>query len=255
MTTLTYQPDQGNPEFNEDELDSMQVGEQMLAEQQQQLAGKFQSAEELEKAYLELQQRFSAGERGEEPQEEFPTEEPQAEQEVYGQVDQDLMESIWEEAQGEWTEETLNRLREADPVDIAQAYLEYRNENQQRVLTQDETDSLYNIVGGESEYNDMLRWAAGNLDEQNIQLFDSVINKGDPASCYFAVQALAFRMAEMEGWTPEDFTTGGNSRQVADVFQSQAQVVEAMNDPRYDRDPAYRQEVMNKLERSSDLIY
>jgi len=149
----------------------------------------------------------------------------------------------------------LNRLREADPIDIAQAYLEYRNENQQRVLTQDETNSLYNIVGGQNEYNDMLRWAADNLDDQNIQLFDSVINKGDPASCYFAVQALAFRMAEMEGWTPEDFTTGGNSRQVADTYQSQAQVVEAMNDPRYDRDPAYRQEVMNKLERSTDLLY
>ena len=95
MTTLTYQPDQGQPEFNQDELDSLAMGEQMLAQEQQQLAGKFQNAEELEKAYLELQQRFSAGERGEEPQtEEAPTEQPEEEQQEYGQADQDLPEEV-----------------------------------------------------------------------------------------------------------------------------------------------------------------
>ena len=36
-----------------------------------------------------------------------------------------------------------------------------------------------------------------------------------------------------------------------DQFQSQAEVVEAMSDPRYDRDPAFRQKVMKKLERSN----
>ena len=47
MTTLTYQPDQGQPEFSEEELNSIQVGEQMEQEQQQLLAGKYESAEEL----------------------------------------------------------------------------------------------------------------------------------------------------------------------------------------------------------------
>ena len=35
-----------------------------------------------------------------------------------------------------------------------------------------------------------------------------------------------------------------------DVYRSQAQLVEAMNDPRYDNDPAYRQDVIEKLDRS-----
>ena len=35
------------------------------------------------------------------------------------------------------------------------------------------------------------------------------------------------------------------------IFGSQAEVVEAMSDPRYDRDPAFRQQVMKKLERSN----
>ena len=44
--------------------------------------------------------------------------------------------------------------------------------------------------------------------------------------------------------------TGKAPKQTADVFRSQAEVVAAMSDPRYDRDSAYRQDVMQKLERS-----
>ena len=36
-----------------------------------------------------------------------------------------------------------------------------------------------------------------------------------------------------------------------DAFRSQSEVVQAMSDPRYDRDPAYRQDVFAKLERSN----
>jgi len=34
-------------------------------------------------------------------------------------------------------------------------------------------------------------------------------------------------------------------------FRSQAELVQAMSDPRYDSDPAYRQDVARKLERSN----
>ena len=50
MTTLTYQPDQGQPEFSEDELNSIEVGNQLEEQQQQLLAGKYESAEQLEQA-------------------------------------------------------------------------------------------------------------------------------------------------------------------------------------------------------------
>ena len=36
-----------------------------------------------------------------------------------------------------------------------------------------------------------------------------------------------------------------------DTFGSVAQVTDAMNDPRYSKDPAYRKEVEDKLARSS----
>ena len=248
MTTLTYQPDQGQPEFSEEELNSIEVGEQLQQEEQQLLAGKYESAEQLEQAYLELQQKFGSNTETEQA----PTEEPS---EDNTEPDIDLMEALWQQSQSEYDEDTLEALRNADPADIAQAYLDYRSENQAHELTSEETEGLYDVVGGQEQYTNMLRWAADNCDEQTIQMYDAVMAKGDLESCFFAVQAMAFRMAEMEGRTPDDFLSGRTPVQTADVFRSQAEVVEAMNDPRYDRDPAYRQDIMNKLERSSELMY
>ena len=45
--------------------------------------------------------------------------------------------------------------------------------------------------------------------------------------------------------------TGNAPKQSGDQFRSQAEVVQAMSDPRYDKDSAYRQDVMKKLERSN----
>lgn len=248
MTTLTYQPDQGQPEFSDEELNSIEVGEQLQQEEQQLLAGKYESAEQLEQAYLELQQKFGSNNQTEE----ITTEETS---EDNTEPDIDLMEALWQQSQSEYDEDTLEALRNADPTDIAQAYLDYRSQNQAHELTSDETESLYDVVGGQEQYTNMLRWAADNCDEQTIEMYDAVMSKGDLESCFFAVQAMAFRMAEMEGWQPDDFLSGRTPVQTADVFRSQAEVVEAMSDPRYDRDPAYRQDIMNKLERSTELMY
>ena len=249
MTTLTYQPDQGQPEFSDEELNSIEVGEKLQQEEQQLLAGKYESAEQLEQAYLELQQRFGSN------QTESTDDDGTLQESEDQESELDLMEALWQQSSSEYDEETLEALRNSDPTDIAQAYLDYRAANQPHELTADETDSLYDVVGGQEQYTNMLRWAADNCDEQTIEMYDAVMAKGDLESCFFAVQAMAFRMAEMEGWQPQDFLSGRTPVQTADVFRSQAEVVEAMNDPRYDRDPAYRQDIMNKLERSTELMY
>ena len=45
--------------------------------------------------------------------------------------------------------------------------------------------------------------------------------------------------------------TGKPSKAEGDNFRSQAEVVRAMSDPRYESDPAYRQDIYDKLERSN----
>ena len=70
-----------------DEQDSLQVGEQMMAEQEGLLAGKYKSPQDLEKAYLELQKKqgeeSGLGKLDTETTEEVTTEEPQFTQEDF----------------------------------------------------------------------------------------------------------------------------------------------------------------------------
>ncbi len=80
-------------------------------------------------------------------------------------------------------------------------------------------------------------------------MYDAVMEKGDPMACFFAVQALKYRFDDASG-VEGKMLTGKAPSSGGDTYKSQAQVVEAMSDPKYDNDPAYRREVMKKLERS-----
>ena len=228
-------------ELNADEQESLQIGEEMEAQQEQRLAGKYKNAEELEAAYLELQKKL-----GEQSTEE-PSEEVQEEPETPSILDQ-----LWEQSKGDkFDEDTLQQLSKTDPTELAKAYLDYRNQSEANTspqMTAEDADYLKNAVGGEAKYNEMLSWASNNLSEQEISLYDSVMDKGDPAAAYWAVQALSARFQDSSGVTPDLVT--GKGTPSAQGFRSQAELVQAMADPRYDNDPAYREDVMRKLSKS-----
>ena len=227
-------------ELNADEQESLQVGEQMEQEQEQRLAGKYKNAEELEAAYLELQKKL-----GEQPEEQ--TEE--AEPEDTGSI----LDRLWEESQTELTPETVKAISEADPSKLAEMYLEYRSQQessqQTSTMTDQDVNGLKSLVGGEKNYNEMLGWASQNLSDQDIDMYDAVMELGNPAAARFAIEALAYRYQESNGVEPD--LVQGKSPGVGGAFRSQAEVVQAMSDPRYDNDPAYRRDVMKKLERSN----
>ena len=232
-------------QLNADEQESLEIGEKIAAEEQSLLAGKYKDAAELEKAYIELQSKLG------DKSNESPQEEVEQEVESSEDVDATILDTLWEEAQSEYTDETLQKLEKMDPKDIAQMHLEYRNQNQnqQSQITDQQVTALKNIVGGESKYNDMISWAKNNLSEQDIELFDGVMDRGDAASAFFAIDSLKTRYLEAIG-TEGEMLTGKAPSSRGDQFKSQAQVVEAMSDPKYDNDPAYRKEVMDKLGRS-----
>ena len=75
-------------------------------------------------------------------------------------------------------------------------------------------------------------------------------DKGDPLSSFFAVQALAYRFSVYRGVDGE-MLLGISASNKGTQFRSQAEVVKAMSDPRYEKDPAYRQDIYDKLERSN----
>ena len=229
-------------ELNADEQESLQVGEEMEQQQEQRLAGKYKNAEELEAAYLELQKKL-----GEQPEEQA-AEEPEQET-----SSESLLDQLWEQSQSEkFDDETLAQIAKADPNELAQMYLDYRSKaesNSQPQIRAEYANNLRNAVGGEKQYNEMLGWAGQNLSEQEIEAYDSIMDKGDPAAAYWAVQALSYRYRDANG--VEGDLVQGKSPGPGGTFRSQAEVIQAMSDPRYDNDPAYRQDVMRKLERSN----
>ena len=255
MTTLTYNPNEApEGELTAEEQESLALGEQALSAQEELLAGKFRDAEELEQAYIELQKKFSSRDTTEEK-----TEEPQ--QEVEETVDEEptqvnVLETLWEEGNnGEFSEETLKSLAGMSSTDVAKMYLEYRSQAEKNSpepvdITESDLSDLRSIAGGDDGYGDMMRWAGENLTQKEIDMYDAVMDNGDKNAMSFAVQALFNRYQDANGIEGE-LLTGKPASTQKDVFRSQAEVVRAMADPRYDTDPAYRQDVYAKLERSN----
>lgn len=251
MATFTYDPTEYQEgELSQEEQDSYNVGEQLYQEEQNLLAGKFRDAEDLENAYLELQRKL--GERNSEPE---PEQQQYEQEEAPTELDPSFLDELWNDSLSEYRDETLQKLEQLSAAEIAQMYLDYRAQAEQNApqgqdLTRDDIDQLQGVVGGQENYNQMIAWAAENISEQEQEMFDTVIDRGDPLACFFAVQALANRYNEAIGYDGQ-MLQGYAPRNESDVFRSQAEVVRAMNDPRYEDDPAYRQDVFDKLERSN----
>ena len=127
---------------------------------------------------------------------------------------------------------------------------EVEEDNSPETLTEDQAQQLQNMVGGAQAYNDMLVWAGQNLSKEDCDVFDSVVGRGDPNSCLFAIQALNAKYQEAVG-NDGRLLTGQGAVDKQDVFRSQQEVVQAMSDPRYEKDPAFRNDVYAKLERSN----
>ncbi len=100
----------------------------------------------------------------------------------------------------------------------------------------------------------MIQWAGQNLSQEETQMYDSVMSSGNASSIYFAVQALNNKFTDAVG-NDGQLLTGRGSAETTAAYRSQSELVAAMNDPRYDNDPAYRDDVMRKLNNSVDLKF
>ena len=249
MATLTYDPTPADqPEFNEAEQAALAIGEQADADQQQMLAGKFKDAEALEQAYIELQKKLGTNEEESSTEgTEEPSPEPEAPSESFTLINNASEE--WNE-KGELSAETLSQLEAMDSKELITAYMEMQSRPQESPdLTQQDVDTIYKAVGGAESYEALTNWAAESLPEGAVNAYNTVVNSGDPNAIQLALAGLRAAYDEANGVDGE-MLTGKAAVTQQDVFRSQAEVVQAMSDPRYDRDPAYRADVFAKLERS-----
>ena len=139
--------------------------------------------------------------------------------------------------------------------DLVNAYLEvqntdaFKNQNEVADLSDAEINQVKNYAGGEAEYDNLIQWADGALDDNSKEAFDSIINTGSVDAIKIAVNGLKAQYEAANGYEGKMYT-GKAPKGNTDVFRSQAELVAAMSDKRYDRDPAYRQDVIEKLDRS-----
>ena len=248
-----------------DEQDSLKLGESMQAEQEQLLAGKYKNAEDLEKAYVELQKKL--GEKGDETSETTgnteSTDSEEGSEETKEAKENSPAVALINEASAEYyandnklSPETIEKFSQMSSQDLVNAYLELQQgqpaPQQQSApeLSQGDINSIQNSVGGEAEYKNIVTWASDNLDQNSIDAFDNIVESGNKEAIKLALTGLKSQYENANGYEGR-MLTGKAAKTSGDVFRSQAELVAAMNDPKYDNDPAYRLDVINKLDRSN----
>ena len=262
--TLSYDNTPEAEVLTSEEQDSLQVGEQLEAEHEQLLAGKYKNAEDLEAAYLSLQKKLGRND------EEYDYEESDEGYEEEEGSDEEVSDfapaiNLINEASDEYyanngalSEETISRFSEMSSQDLVNAYMEMYeagqvNTAQVAEMSDAQVNSVMNAAGGEANYNTVVEWAASNLSDRQIDAFDSVVDSGNPAAIGIAFQGLQSAYQEANGYEGR-MLQGRAPSSAGEVFRSQAELVAAMGDPRYDNDPAYRADVVEKLN-NSDLNF
>ena len=240
-----------------DEQDSLAVGEKLVAEQEGLLAGKYKDAAELEKAYVELQKKLgSQDEPVEDVEQTSATEETE---ETSLSDGASLISSANDEYyanDGKLSEETLEKFSGMSSKELVESYLEVQNtdafKNKAEVadLSDSDINEVKNYAGGEAQYDNLIAWANTNLDAKSQEAFDSIVNSGSVDAIKIAVSGLKSQYENANGFEGKMYT-GKAPKGNTDTFRSQAELVQAMSDKRYDRDPAYRQDIIEKLDRSN----
>ena len=80
------------------------------------------------------------------------------------------------------------------------------------------------------------------MPREYVDAFNDLVESGNLQMVQLAVAGLQSEFVANNGYEGE-MLTGRAAQQQVDAFRSQAEVVAAMQDPRYDNDPAYRQDV------------
>ena len=242
-------------DLTSDEQDSLAVGEKLVEEQEQLLAGKYKDAQQLEKAYIELQKKL-----GDEKEAEVAEAEPEEKPKLSdGAALLNTASDEYYKNGNKLSPETLSEVAKMSSQDLVNAYLEvqsnpeFQSANAEPVaeISESEINQIKNSAGGEDSYSNIINWSKSNLDKSAISAFDQVVETGSIEAIKLAVSGLKAQYDNANGVEGRMVTGKTAPPNNSDVFRSQAELVSAMNDRRYDSDPAYRQDVIEKLDRSN----
>ena len=260
--TLSYQEPQNVTTVDNltpEEQDSLAVGESISQQEEQLYAGKYKNAQELEKAYMELQSKL--GKKDEEPETETASAEEKPEDVPKMSEGATLITDASKEYYdngNKLSDETLAKFSSLSSQDLIKAYMEVQSNPEFQAqarppaeISPSDINQIKNSAGGDQAYANIVNWAKLNLPPEQISAFDNILDTGSVQAIKLAVSGLKAEYDNANGVEGRMVTGKTAPNNSGDIFRSQQELVAAMNDPRYDRDPAYRQDVIEKLDRSN----
>lgn len=115
-----------------------------------------------------------------------------------------------------------------------------------RVTHANDMRMYMDAAGGQEAYGNMVNWASENMDPSSIEAYNKQVNSGDRATVLFAIESLRTRYEAANGRAPQ-LVRGNAPRSGGLPYRSTAEMLTAMRDPRYKQDPAYRDEVQQRI--------
>ena len=244
----TYQEPEAESQEHVKEMLEKVEGSQQDPERPEWLPQKFKSPEDMAKAYSQLESKLGQGQQ-EQDQEEVETTGEETASDVAELLDDkgldfDVFQQEYDE-NGELSDDAYAALEEAGfPRSVVDTWIQGQD-----ALASQMTGEMHDIVGGQEDYNNMVSWAADTLPESEIDAFNATMTSQNPDMIRLAIQGLNARYrSEAE---PSLLQGGTGTVSSGGRFESNAELTAAMSDPRYSKDPAYRQQVADKLARSS----
>ena len=252
----------GLSEHDKEMLAKVEEAEGKLQERPDWLPEKFKDAAQMAEAYAALETKLGQGSSNEQAPsvEEAGTAEtdstPSAEA-APNEVNE-LLESKGLEFDKYQTEYNENGgLSETALAELAEAGLPESLVNSwiagQEALVADYEAAVFDTVGGQENYSELINWATENLSQGEAAAFDRAVDSKDLDMVKLAVSGLQTKYQAAEGSTPQLLQGDASQTSAGGAFSSVAEMSAAMRDPRYTNDANYRQQVAEKLSRSNIL--
>ena len=204
------------------------------------LPDKFDSPEAMANAYSELEHKLGSGDS------------PETSEDT-GETDGGIEDGFFDKYSQKYFQEGLSEedYKAMESKGIPRQLVDQFAAGSQALMEQQQ-QSVYSEVGGEEQYAAMIEWAGNNLPEAEVQQFNNVIEGGVMTDLMMAVKGLQSRWVQNRG--SEASLGEGSTKKMGDsAYQSTQQVIQDMNDPRYTKDPAFREQVQRRLANSNRL--
>ena len=111
------------------------------------------------------------------------------------------------------------------------------------------TADLKSTAGGAEAYEKMVNWAKASMTPAEVDAYNLSVSSTNVDAAKLAISGLKSRYEAANGREPK-LHMGGNTASDSNVYESRTEITTAMKDPRYAKDPAYRQKVIDKVQRS-----